>query len=114
MIPAARLRIPVSLFIHMCHGTSIFVLLLNVENVFFKNNKVKPDFYCLLSLIQFLSSANNIDVFYYFLFFRKKAIDFFFRNNRSVVTANRKWQEQNNVYAKEENFIACDIYFHEV
>ena len=56
MVPAARLRIAVSLFIHMCHVTSIFVLLLNVENVFLKRmfikKKVKPDFYCLLSLIR--------------------------------------------------------------
>ena len=36
IIPTAHLRIPVSLFIHMCHVTSIFVLLLNVENVFSK------------------------------------------------------------------------------
>ena len=32
-------------------------------------------------------------------------IDFFCRNNRSIVTANRKWQERNNVYNKEVNFV---------
>ena len=60
----------------MCHVTSIFVLLLNVENVFLKimfiKKKVKPDFYRLLSLIP--CSALLIILMFLLLFvFRKKA-----------------------------------------